>query len=110
VTFPLLADTVTLVGRTVSGQDAYGNDVYTEVQSTVPGVFAPGGSTEQVQGQDMVISQPTVYLPAGTDVTAVDAVIVGSVRYDVDGAPSDWRSPFTGWQAGVQVRLKSVTG
>lgn len=106
--------TVTLITRTVTGRDQYGNDQYGETSTTVGGVFAPGGSSELVQGQDTVISKPTVYLPAGTGVSAVDAIVVGGLRYTVDGQPADWTagSPFTGWvpQFPVVVQLQRVTG
>ncbi|HET8589012.1 MAG TPA: hypothetical protein VFM01_05215 [Nakamurella sp.] len=101
---------ITLISRTVTGRDAYGNDVYSETRTTVTGGFAPGGSSELVQGQDIVITQPRVYLPPGTVVTSVDAIEVAGVRYDVDGTPSVWVSPLTGWDAGVVVQLLAVTG
>jgi hypothetical protein len=101
---------ITLVARSVTGQDAYGNDVYTEVTSAVTGAFNPGMSSELVQGQELVTMQPTVYLPAGTDLTPYDAVDVAGQRYEVDGTPNEWQSPLTGWQPGVVVKLKAVTG
>lgn len=104
---------VTLSTRAVSGQDSFGNDVYAVVQSTVDGVYAPGSSSEQVQGQDVVVTQPTVYLPTGTDVDSVDALTIGGLIYEVDGQPSIWPAhPFTGWQPefSVEVRLRRVTG
>lgn len=109
MTFPF-GDTITLHSRTVTGHDTYGNDVYTSTDSTVVGGFAPAGSAELTQGQDLVTTTPSVYLPAGTNVAAVDQVTVRGVTYDVDGSPQDWRHPFTGWQAGIVVRLQGVTG
>lgn len=109
MTFPF-GVTVTLITRAVTGQDNYGNDIYGETTSTVVGAFAPAGSSELVQGQDTVIDRPTVYLPSGTDVSAVDAVQINGDRYQVVGTPNDWSSPFTGWAAGVEVRLEKVTG
>jgi hypothetical protein len=108
VTFPF-GQTVTLVKRVKSGTDAFGNDVFSTTSVDVLGAFTPGGSSEQVQGQDVVITQPTVYLPAGTDVSAVDAIDVAGDRYEVDGSPNDWRNPFTGWRPGVEVKLKRVS-
>ena len=108
MTFPF-GQSVSLVRRTVTGQDAFGNDVYAAVSTVVPGAFAPGGSTEQVQGQDVLITQPTVYLPPGTDVSAVDAIDVAGDRYEVDGSPNHWSNPFTGHAFGVEVRLKRVS-
>lgn len=105
--------TVTLITRTVTGRDADGNDVYGETSLSVPAVFAPGGSSELVQGQDTVIYKPTVYLPAGTDVTAVDALEIGGQPFEVDGQPQDWSagSP-TGWVPDfpIVVQLERVTG
>lgn len=106
---------ITLVTRTVTGQDADGNDVYGETTTTVQGVFAPGGSAEYPPGTgssggDQVISQPTVYLPLGTSLAAVDAVEVGGVRYEVDGDPLVWASPSGSKLGGVQVPLRKVTG
>lgn len=107
--------TATLITRTVTGKDGDGNDVYGETTSTVQGAFAPGGSAEYPQGAgssggDQVVTQPTLYLPGGTVLGAVDAVEINGTRYEVDGDPLVWTSPFTGRQAGVQVPLKKVTG
>lgn len=103
-------ETVTLHSRTPSGQkDPYNKVLYTVVDTQVDGcAFDPGGSTESVQGQDLVVSQPTVYLPAGTVVGAVDAVTVRGVKYEVDGSPNSYVSPFTGWAPGVVVKLKAA--
>lgn len=109
MTFPF-GRSVSLVRRSKSGTDAYGNDAFTTTSTVVRGAFAPGGSTEQVQGQNVLITQPTLYLPAGTDVSSVDAVDIDGDRFEVDGSPNDWTSPFTGWSPGVEVRLKRVTG
>lgn len=75
-------------------------------------VFAPGGSTETVQGGDTVITQPTLY---GVDetlaVTALDVFVIGGDRYEVDGDPqAGFQSPFSGWRPGVVVQLRKVSG
>lgn len=114
MTAPAFTQTVTLVTRTKTGVDSYGSDAYGTAEMTVPGVFAPGSSGEVVQGGDVVTTQPTVYLPAGTNVEAVDAVLVAGVKFEVDGDPQDWStgSPFTGWVPPfpVVVALRKVTG
>lgn len=107
--------TCTFITRTLTGQDADGNDVYTDVPVPVPGcVFAPGGSTETLGNQDTVTDQPTVYAPTGTAVDAVSAVTIpGFGTYEVDGSPNFWpANPMTGWQPpnSVVVKLKQVTG
>jgi hypothetical protein len=103
--------TVALITRTKSGIDRDGNDVYSTVETTIEDcAFDPGGSTELVQGQDMVITQPTLYVPAGTVVDSYAAFLINGQKFEVDGSPNDWSSPFTGWTPGVAIRLKRVTG
>jgi hypothetical protein len=103
--------TATLLTRTKSGTDALGNDVYMTVSTVVDHcIFDPGGSVELVQGQDMLTTTPMLYLPAGTTVGPIDAVTVNGITYEVDGSPNNYVSPFTGWPAGIAVKLKAVTG
>ena len=103
--------TVTWVQRTVTGKDALGNDVYGDVQTPIDGcVVYPRGSTELVQGQDLVTDGLTVLLPSGTAVTATDRAIVDGVTYEVDGQPSVWSNPWASVADSVQVQLKVVTG
>jgi hypothetical protein len=111
VTFPY-AQPVTWVTRTVNGRDAYGNDVYTTTSTQLQAVFAPGGSSEIVQGGDVVTTQPTLYgIPDGTLITATDQFVIGGQRYEVDGEPQSWGPhPLTGWSPGMVVQLRKVTG
>lgn len=104
-----------LIKGTPTGVDADGNDEYTPTPLVVPGcVYAPGGSTETLGNQDTVVTQPTLYVPAGTVLGVIDqAVIPGVGTFDVDGDPQDWPAhPVTGWQPSnsVVVRLKGTTG
>jgi hypothetical protein len=101
---------VLLSKRVRSGVDGLGNDVFTTVDSVVVGAFNPGGSSEFTDGRATVVTQPTVYLPSGTDVSAIDFVTVGGVVFEVDATPLVWVNPFTGWAPGIEVRLKGVTG
>lgn len=104
--------TASWVQRTVTGLDDDGNDVYTDTVVSRDAVFAPGGSSEQVQGGDLVTTVPTVYLPLPAP-AVVDRMTVNGVTYDVDGVPQVWGpSPFSTWQPDypVVVRLKGVTG
>lgn len=122
---------VGLIKREIAGRDAQGNYVYSETLTALPGIYAPGGTTELLNGQDIVTALPEVYLPTGTDVTAIDVVIPQLVvdssgvpvldgqgngqgeRYEVNGKPSAWPpNPFSGWQPDISVvvPLKRVTG
>lgn len=105
--------TLTLRTRTVTGTDSDGNDVYGSSDTSVKGVIGPGPSSELTSGQDMVTTQPTAYLPATVDPTAVDAILDGTVVYEVDGEPQIWpANPFGGWRPPlpVVVPLRRVTG
>lgn len=110
MTLPLLGTPITIVTRTRSGVDAFGNDVFTTSTATVAGVFAPAGSVDNVQGEDVIVTQPRVFLPAGTTVTGIDAVEVDGVTYEVDGDPNVWVNPFTGVAPGIQLALRRVAG
>jgi endonuclease YncB( thermonuclease family) len=107
----VITQTVTLIRRTKGVPDAFGNDTWTTAATPVQAVYAPGSSSENVgQGRDALTLQPTVYLPGGTDVRAVDAVVIDGDTFEVDGEPIDWRHALTGWNPGVEVRLRRVTG
>jgi hypothetical protein len=110
MTFPY-GQTVTLIKRSVSGVDAFGNDTYSETTFAVsPCVIQPSGSTEDIQWTDEVATDLTVFVPYGTDVNAVDAVEIGNVRYEVQGDNSTWISPFSGHTSPIQMRVRKVTG
>lgn len=107
-----MRETVTLITRTVTGRDADGSDAYSEVTSTAGGaVFAPGGSTEQLQGQDLVVESPRfIWVNTVPDLTAVDAIQRASGdKYEVTGTPEYYVHPRTGRQV-LQVNVQKVTG
>lgn len=114
-------DTVTIL-TAVAVLDPYSGEP-TRLDWTAPtgvqvvGVgIAPRSSTEPNQdARTAVIVGLTVYLPAGTVVSASDRVRIDTGYYAgrtfmVDGEPGAWRSPFTGWAPGLEVALKAVTG
>ena len=107
-------ETVTLISRTVTGQDADGNDVFGLVETRVPGsVFAPFGSTELIQGQDTTIANPTIYLgdPAVVPKASDKVRRENGDVYDIDGEPQVFPpNPFTGEVVGAVLRLERVTG
>lgn len=102
---------VVLVRRTKGPLDALGNDTYIDSASApVNAVWAPGGSTEQIQGRDTLTITGTLYVAAGTNLSHLDAVLVNGQRFEVDGDPIDWRSPLTGWAPGIEVRVRRAAG
>lgn len=111
-------ETVTLLRESVTGQDSDGNDVRTGTEIEVPdSIFAPGGTTELIQGEDVVISNPTIYLGmADSDGNAVTPLATDKVRrangdtYDIDGQPQIYPpNPYTAEQVRPVLRLENVT-
>lgn len=103
---------VDVLDRVVTGQDDFGKDVYTTTETTIPNcAFAPQGSLERVQGQNLITTTPTVYLPDGATVPSATArVRVRGRLYDIDGEPQVFVNPFSGSTPGAVLRLKAVTG
>lgn len=66
--------------------------------------FAPGPSRELVDGASQVSTDGTLYAPPGSDVLAIDRVVVLGNEYAVVGDPQPWGS------AGVVVVLKRIKG
>lgn len=68
-------------------------------------------SSEDTARAGTVATEQLLYGPYGADLTAQDVVVLpDGTEWEVDGSPESWRSPFTGWEAGVQVRVRRVTG
>lgn len=108
----LFGETLTLLSRTVSGQDSDGNDVWSVVETAVKQCAVwPRTSVELVQGQDLSIIGLAALLPHGVIVAATDRIrrADGTV-WEIDGEPGIWTSSLTGTKAGVQVNLRRVTG
>lgn len=103
--------------RATSADNPYSGEAG-DTDWTTPGLltitgcaFDPGGSLEPTeQGRTAVITQPTLYAPPNSDVLAGDRLVVRGRTWDVDGDPADWRSPFTGWEPGMAIKLKAVEG
>lgn len=101
--------TVTLVHRTASGRDAYGNDVLAEAETVLTNV--PAWPTSTREGDEATVYDAVVvFLPPGTNVQAIDSVRVFGNRYEVNGQPERFQSPFDGFEPGVPVALERVTG
>jgi hypothetical protein len=109
---PIGARTVTIIRRRVSGQDAYGNDVYGEDREDVAGVAVgqidstdmPGPSHQRVRLSRLVV------FPPGTYVSAEDRLDIDGHRWGIDGAPTRVEQPVLGLTAGVVVRAVRTTG
>lgn len=94
------------------GKDEYGDPEGTGSDTTLDGcIVAPRTSVDVVErGRQGVVVGLTLYAPFGTDLVHTDRVKVDGVLYDLDGEPGPWKSPFNGWEAGVEVALKRAAG
>lgn len=99
-----------VVSDPYSGQPAENWDAPTSTE--VVGVAVePRPSNEPVQdARNAVTSGFTLYLPPGTEITARDRVQVRGDTYRVLGDPAEWRSPFSGWDAGIVVQVERTEG
>lgn len=102
--------TITIVQKIVSGQDEFNNDVYEETTFDVVGSIQPSTSRENLNFADQSTSGVVAFVPYGTDVQYIDAFIVGGVRYEVNGQPDIWTSPFSGTSAPVRMDGTLVVG
>lgn len=101
---------VTRIRKEVAGRDEYGNDRWTTAETTMIAAVAPRVSREDMQSRDQVTSGLIMWTPPGVDVVATDQFRIRGAVYEVDGDSMDWRSPFTGRVAPVQIMLTKVTG
>ena len=109
---PSFGTTVSLVTVTVTGQDAYGKDILSKVETPIPGcsVWPATTGSEVTQGQDIVTDLLVCLFPPGTVIGATDKVKTLGRTYEVTGNSFDWASPLSGSRIGVQVNLKAVSG
>lgn len=67
------------------------------------------------RGRDASVLMLRLLAPQGSDILKTDRVIISigdpnPGRYEIDGDPQDWSSPFTGWSPGREVILRRAEG
>lgn len=103
--------TVTIIRRIPAGRDEYGNDKFTDQTEAVPlCVVAPSNSSETYSFTEQTDDTVMVYFPTGTDLGYLDAVLINNEKYEVQGNPQTFKSPFSGHNSPVQVRVNRITG
>lgn len=108
----LFTRTVTIL-RGTSTSTGYGNATKLDWTNPTPtqtvGWLGPySGEAENALDRDQQMADATVFLPAGTDITALDRVQIDGVTYQVTGTPSP---PFTPLGAHhIEADLKVVKG
>lgn len=102
--------------RSDYGPNERGNEVYGTNDVPFRGIFSPVSSTEgRSNSENVVVATPTVYvlagdLPDGTTVHPQDAIVIGSIEYEINGDPLVWGpSAFSGWQPGIEIRMRKVS-
>ena len=102
------------VERFTSGSvDAHGNIVEQWLPAIEVGIhaFAPGSSTEPIgDGQDRVITAPTLYVNTDVVLDPRDRVTVRGKQYEVDGETLEYRSPYNPRVDGNVIKLRKVDG
>lgn len=72
---------------------------------------APGVSQESSQrGREMLSAQLTVYMPSTPTPTENDELEVRGVRYQIEGRPIEWKSPFGTGPSGYEILCKFAQG
>lgn len=103
--------TVTIVRRIPAGRDEYGNDKFTDQTEDIPlVVVAPANSSEIISFTEQTDDTVMLYFPTGTDISYLDAVLIDGDKYEVQGNPQGFLSPFSGHSSPVQVRVHRVSG
>lgn len=108
-------DTVTLIRRTVVGQDKYGDDVQGETREVLEGVSLHSVETSETQTQqrDQLLQYYRLYIPWLHDLSGLDAVewesVGGTKQAEVAGPPQVFRSA-SGRLDHTAVSLRQIGG
>ncbi|GGM75535.1 hypothetical protein GCM10012275_52780 [Longimycelium tulufanense] len=119
--FPHIPHSITVTVKRPAGTDAYGDPLPGGTEHTVSGcAIAPRTSEEQQDRRQTVIVGLALYGPYDADIEPTDTVVLPDdplvpvalqgTEWHVEGEPGQWRSPWTGWKAGVEIALRRVTG
>lgn len=93
-------------------EDATGNPVESWAELVSVGVYAfdPGSTSEPRDGNDRVIVEPTVYMPATVVFGHRDVVWARGERYEVDGDTREWVHPTDSTRRANVATLRRVDG
>lgn len=104
MSLPLSGGLTVTIQRAV--YDRYNDAVYAD-HHTIGGCLEyPTGSTEVGAA---VTDRRTLLVPDDSDVLPSDRIVLGGLIYQVDGLPTNWNDPFTGWSPGMSVSLMRVS-
>jgi hypothetical protein len=103
----------TLLLRTSTGEDAYGNATVTEMSVATVCAFQKQSSSVDAEDRsqnNLAESGWDLFLPFGPDINSGDAVIVDDLEYEVDGDPWPVRNELTGEFSHVEAVCRRVSG
>lgn len=108
-------ETVILV-RLPAGFDPYGDPVEGPVEhipvarcAVAPRTTALEGETVDY-GREGLVSGVRLFMPIDVDVRHTDQIIARSVRYDIEGQPGRWESPYSTRRPGQVIILRRAEG
>lgn len=106
-----------------AGFDSYGDPKESTesfditLMGVAPRTGEPGTSSQDIlrRGREGVSEGVTAYAALGTDLRHDDIIEIHEGSYvgtwQVDGAPGSWHNtPFTGWEAGIEIALNRREG
>jgi hypothetical protein len=103
-----LGETVTVNRVSI---DAHGNKTTNSTHTIAACAVWPSIGKEIISpNMDVVEFSMTVFMPPGSDILSTDEVVVRGTTYRVSGQPALHKSPFTGYQAGIEVLLQASAG
>lgn len=102
---------VTIVNRSSSSVDDYGNPQYSTTETVIPNCFvAHGTSTEPVDiARTPIDAMLTIYFPHGTNVADADLFLIAGETWVKDGDPDVWDT-VNGFDVGVVVSVRRRRG
>ncbi len=103
----MLTETATVVTRTKTDVDAYGNDLFSPTETPLRCYVQPRRTSEGAPDRPQVTVGLTLYTHADAPITPSSAVTVRGKRYEVDGAVEMFQFGSTSY---LSVALTRVTG
>lgn len=106
-----MGETVTIIRRSASTVDDYGNPSYTSTTLDVDGCLIGWGATNEpaLADSNSISTQMSIYFPAGTEIHELDEFLVRGEAYVKDGDPMAWSSMLN-IAKGVVVLARRVNG
>jgi hypothetical protein len=109
---PFGVKTVTGIRRTEGTPDKLGVPARVETTFDIPGCsFQPLAKPKEDLGNvDLTQSAWKLFAPAGTGLTATDAVRIDGLVYEIVGDPHEWPDPVTGVTDHTEIWLRRANG